>query len=405
MIETVKKLTECCACGGEDLHLALDLGEQPLANSYLKSTIEPESSYPLAAMVCAECHHVQLSHAIHPDLMFKNYLYVSGTTETLKKNMQWFTEFVQEYTNRNYGNVLDIGCNDGTQLDFFKERGWKTYGIDPAENIVPTAVEKGHDVACAYFTADVVPALRSFKPDVIVAQNVVAHNYDALKFLENVRDCMHKESVFFMQISQVDMIRHNEFDTCYHEHINFFNVRSLQKIAERAGLFIQDIVRQPIHGNSYIVIMSTSYGNPYRIENLVALDRADGMYDMATYKRWGDNAHRLMDELTETVANYRAQGYKVVGYGAAAKGMVVTNFAKLKLDFIIDDNPLKQDHFTPGMHTPIVSIKELDKYANVPLVFVPLAWNFFDEIKSRIQSVRANPDQFIRYFPEVEIVT
>jgi SAM-dependent methyltransferase len=405
MIENAKQLTECCACGSEDLRVALDLGQQPLANSYLKSPIEPETAFPLTAMVCTECCHVQLSHAIHPDLMFKNYLYVSGTTDTLKKNMLWFTEFVQEYTNRNYGNVLDIGCNDGTQLDFFKEKGWKTYGIDPAENIVPTAVEKGHDVACGYFTAEVVPTLRSFKPDVIVAQNVVAHNYDALRFLENVRDVMHKDTVFFMQISQVDMIRNNEFDTCYHEHINFFNVQSLSKIAERAGLFIQDIVKQPIHGNSYIVIMSTSYGNPYRIENLIALDRADGMYDLSTYERWGTNARRLMDELNATVANYRSQGFKVVGYGAAAKGMVVTNFAELDLDFIIDDNPLKQGRYTPGRHTPIVSIDELQKYENVPLVFVPLAWNFFDEIQRRVQAVRANPDHFIRYFPEVEIVT
>lgn len=405
MIENAKKLTECCACGSEDLKLALDLGEQPLANSYLASPIEPETLFPLAANVCGECSHVQLSHAVHPDLMFKNYLYVSGTTDTLKKNMQWFTEFVEEYTNRGFGNVLDIGCNDGTQLDFFKEKGWKTYGIDPAANIVPMALDKGHDVVCSYFVDAVVPALRSFKPDVIVAQNVVAHNYDALKFLENVRDVMHSESVFFMQISQVDMIRHNEFDTCYHEHINFFNVKSLKKIAERAGLFIQDIVKQPIHGNSYIVIMSTSYGNPYRIENLMALDQADGMYDPATYERWGKNAHRLMDELNQTVADFRAKGYKIIGYGAAAKGMVVTNFAKLDLDFIIDDNPLKQGRFTPGRHTPIVGIDELKKYEDTPLVFVPLAWNFFDEIRRRVQSVRANPDQFIRYFPEVEIVT
>jgi hypothetical protein len=94
-----------------------------------------------------------------------------------------------------------------------------------------------------------------------------------------------------------------------------------------------------------------------------------------------------------------------VGYGAAAKGMVVTNFAELDLDFIIDDNPLKQGRYTPGRHTPIVSIDELQKYENVPLVFVPLAWNFFDEIQRRVQAVRANPDHFIRYFPEVEIVT
>jgi hypothetical protein len=128
------------------------------------------------------------------------------------------------------------------------------------------------------------------------------------------------------------------------------------------------------------------------------------MNDLRRYAYWGHNAARLMDELRTAVATAREQGFKVVGYGAAAKGMTVLNFAKLELDFIIDDNPLKQGKFAPGVRTPIVSIDELQKYENTPMVFIPLAWNFFGEIKQRIQQVRANPDRFLRYFPEVEYV-
>jgi hypothetical protein len=108
--------------------------------------------------------------------------------------------------------------------------------------------------------------------------------------------------------------------------------------------------------------------------------------------------------LVKHVEAARQLGYKVVGYGAAAKGMVVTNFAKLELDFIIDDNPLKQGHFTPGMHTPIVAITELAQYKDTKIMFVPLAWNFFAEITKRIKAVRGNPaDKFITYFPEVTV--
>ena len=398
------ELLTCNACSSNSLLLALDLGEQPLANSYLDTPDQEEPTFPLRVMVCGDCQHLQLSHAVDPKLMFKHYLYVSGTTHTLLENMRWFTEFVKEYTGMDAGNVLDIGCNDGTQLDCFKDRGWTTFGVDPAENIVPLAKEKGHDVECAYFDALALERLNQRPYNVIVAQNVVAHNYNALQFLKNVRMLMTEDTYFFMQISQVDMLRRNEFDTCYHEHINFFNVHSLIKIADRAGMFIQDIIKQPIHGNSYIVVFHKSKSKPARLSNLLLLDFHDGMNDLRRIHRWADNARKIVSELQSAVAQAREQGYKVVGYGAAAKGMTVLNFANLELDFIIDDNPLKQGKFAPGVHTPIVSIDELKKYENVPMVFIPLAWNFFAEIKQRIQQVRAEPDRFLRYFPTVEYV-
>lgn len=398
------ELLNCNACSSNSLLMALDLGEQPLANSYLDTPDQEEPVFPLRVMVCSECQHLQLSHAVDPKLMFKHYLYVSGTTQTLAENMFWFTSFVNEYTGLDAGNVLDIGCNDGTQLDFFKQRGWTTFGIDPAENIVPLATAKGHNVLCKYFDGLALDELNQQPYNVIVAQNVVAHNYNAVQFLKNVRMLMQDDTYFFMQISQVDMIRRNEFDTCYHEHINFFNVKSLIKITDRAGLIIQDIIKQPIHGNSYIVVMHKTKGKPLRLSNLLLLDMNDGMNDLRRIHLWADNARKIVAKLQDAVAEARAQGYKVVGYGAAAKGMTVLNFAKLELDFIIDDNPLKQGKFAPGVRTPIVGIDELRKYENVPMVFVPLAWNFFAEIKQRIQQVRGEPDRFLRYFPEVEYV-
>lgn len=394
---------QCCACGSANLKKVLDLGEQPLANSYLDSVDQEETVYPLAANVCLDCHHVQLTHAIHPDLMFKHYLYVSGTTDTLKDNMKWFVKFVEEHTGQ-HGRVLDIGCNDGTQLDFFKFNRWRTYGIDPAENITPTAIEKGHKVWTDYFNTESAMKLIDIQPNAIVAQNVVAHNFDAMNFLRNVRHVMTESTLFFMQISQADMIRRNEFDTCYHEHINFFNVKSLTKIAERAGLHIRDIVKTPIHGNSYIVIMSKQKRGSARIENLINIDAADGMYKTSTYDRWGSNASQLMDHMNRIIDEAKEQGKLVVGYGAAAKGVVVLNFAKPKIDFVIDDNPLKQGKFIPGTRQPIVGVSELEKYNDREILFVPLAWNFYDEIVRRIKIVRDNPnDRFLRYFPHVAV--
>jgi len=397
------ELKQCCACGSDKLKQVLDLGEQPLANSYLDREEQSEKTYPLAANVCLECHHVQLTHAIHPDLMFKHYLYVSGTTDTLRENMKWFVKFVEEYTGSR-GRVLDIGCNDGTQLNYFKANRWRTYGIDPAENITPIAIGNGHKVWTDYFNTETAMKLVDVQPNVIVAQNVVAHNYDAVNFLRNVRQVMTDSTTFFMQISQADMIRRNEFDTCYHEHINFFNVKSLTKIADRAGLHIRDIVKSPIHGNSYIVIMHKHKRGEARVENMMNIDAMDGLYKLSTYERWGSNAQMLMDQMNTIINEARNQGKLIVGYGAAAKGVVVMNFGKPQIDFVIDDNPLKQGKFIPGTRTPIVNIAYLEQFSDKKVLFVPLAWNFFDEIVRRIKVIRNNPDdQFLRYFPTIEV--
>ena len=134
-------------CDSDDLSLLLNLNNQPLANSYHKED-EVLDEYPLGVNICNKCHHIQLTHVVNPDLLFKDYLYVSGTTKTLHDNMKWFVDYVLETTTWGKGNsVLDIACNDGTQLNYFKDEEFKTFGIDPAENLHKLSSEN-HTVVC-----------------------------------------------------------------------------------------------------------------------------------------------------------------------------------------------------------------------------------------------------------------
>ena len=142
------KKTKCVCCDKSDLSVVLDLNNQPLANSYHKEG-EHLEEYPLGLNLCNECYHLQLTHIVNPDLLFKDYLYVSGTSQTLKENFEWFSNFAIENAPV-CKSVLDIACNDGTQLDCFKEKGVETYGIDPAENLYELS-SKNHDVKCEYF--------------------------------------------------------------------------------------------------------------------------------------------------------------------------------------------------------------------------------------------------------------
>ena len=401
-MQDAKELKECLCCGSEKLKLVLDLNEQPLANSFKKTAEEDEPTFPLCLNICEECTHLQLSHAVNPDLLFKNYLYVSGTSQTLRDYFDWFAKETLTYV-PDAETVLDIACNDGSQLNSFKALGLKTYGVDPAENLHPLS-SANHDVVCDYFTDKYAYHYGSKNLDIITAQNVFAHNSYPLEFLKQCKEIMHDASVLFIQTSQADMIRNNEFDTIYHEHLSFFNASSMSALARRAGLYLIDIRKTPIHGNSYMFVFKKTAEDTSKVDAVLAEERALGLQDMNTYLAYSDRAATIVEDLKQTIMHYRTLDYLIVGYGAAAKGNTLLNFGEIHLDYIIDDNPLKQGLYSPGMSTPVVPITKLDEYADVKVAFVPLAWNFFTEIRKNIKNKRDREgDVFIKYFPIISV--
>ena len=401
-IEHAKELHECLCCGSKNLSMTLDLGVQPMANSFLENEDDAELTFPLVLNRCRECSHLQLSHAVNPDLLFKNYLYVSGTSQTLRDYFDWFANETLAYFDEKPKSVLDIACNDGSQLNSFKALGLKTYGVDPATNLHELS-SKEHEVICDYFTQQHV-AHYANRVDVITAQNVFAHNDYPLDFLKQCKDIMHDSSVLFIQTSQADMVKNNEFDTIYHEHLSFFCANSMNELAKRAGLHLIDIRKTPIHGNSYMFVFSKRPATNDNVERVLKEERDAGLQSSATYIEYAKRAEQVVVDLKNTISKYKEQGYVIAGYGAAAKGMTLLNFGEITLDFIIDDNPLKQGLFTPGIHDPVVGIEMLDECTDLNVVFVPLAWNFFTEIKKRIKEKRDNPgDVFVRYFPTISV--
>ena len=400
-MQDAKELNECLCCGSEKLKLVLDLNEQPLANSFKKTAEEDEPTFPLRLNICEECTHLQLSHAVNPDLLFKNYLYVSGTSQTLRDYFDWFAKRTLEYFEMPPQTVLDIACNDGSQLNSFKALGLKTYGVDPAENLHVLS-NANHEVVCDYFKEKYVYHYKNKNLDIITAQNVFAHNDYPLDFLLQCKEIMHDKSRLFIQTSQADMIKNNEFDTIYHEHLSFFNSSSMTALAARAGLHIIDIQKTPIHGNSYLFVMAKTPGARPSVQLQSDQERQQGLQDMNTYLAYADHCHTIIDDLNSTLDHYRGLGYKLVGYGAAAKGNTLLNFGKTKLDMIIDDNPMKQGLYSPGMSIPVLAIDALDSLSDIKVAFVPLAWNFFKEISSKIKTKRDQEgDVFIKYFPVV----
>lgn len=403
-MEHCTPITECLACGRTDLIPTLNLGEQPLANNF-KTVDASEERYPLAVNRCQDCDHLQLTHAVEPRLIYTHYLYVSGTSGTYLEYMKWYARFVLEtyttYTNKmGPYSVLDIGCNDGSQLNAFRDLLFRTHGVDPAENLYPTSSAR-HNVVCGFWNADSASKLgQDF--DVITTQNAFAHIPDPLSYLKLARTYLKDDGKIFISTSQADMVANGEFDTIYHEHISYYNAESMRALADRAGLYLIDVVKTPIHGTSYIFVLSKRPHNRERVANILATESK--LHVASTYSTWANEVDQLLKHLAEEIEEFRNWGYKIVGYGAAAKGMTLINASNILLDCVIDDNPLKQGLYCPGTTIPVVSsdyIKQLTESDKV--IFIPLAWNFYDEIKKKIQAIRTNEhDMFLRYFPTIK---
>ena len=396
------ELTTCLACGGSHLTMALDLGDQPLANTYFSEPTPDAVAYPLAVNRCDDCCHLQLTHMVNPEIIYRDYSYVSGTSQTYLDYMKWFAKWAREYSESWHGHVLDIGCNDGSQLDAFANLGFNTYGIDPAENLHDTSLAKGHKVVCGFWNKKSIKELNHNKFDIVTCQNAFAHNPDPIKFLNLLEPLVSKNGMVFIQTSQADMVRNNEFDTIYHEHLSFYNINSFNEMVKRTEFNLIDAIKTPIHGVSYVFVLSKTKKRTKHIKNLIAMET--DLLNSDTYHKWASKVNKIVTEFAARIIMFREQGYKIVGYGAAAKGNTLLNFAKTDLDFIIDDNPLKQGTYSPGRDVPIVSMEVVkETFTDTDkILFVPLAWNFFDEIKRKILVNRTNEqDRFLRYFPEI----
>lgn len=394
-----KRLDQCLCCSNTDLFTVLDLNTQPPANSFHKPE-EQLPDYELKLMGCSRCWHTQLSVAVDPSELFKHYLYVSGTSKTLKEYFDWFAG-VYHLPDFRKPRVLDIACNDGTQLDSFKDLGWDTWGVDPAENLHPVSTGKGHKVKCAFWNQESAKGMPKF--DLITAQNVFAHTAEVSEFLKACKKVMRPDTILVIQTSQAMMFDRNEFDTIYHEHISFFSTSSMQAIARKHKLFLHRAYTTDIHGTSYVFELRKRPSDSSIVRQQLAEEQY--RYNRKFYAEYQTKAMECLTNLKDYIDLKRSAGVKVIGYGAAAKGMTVINAGKIKLDYIVDDNPLKQGLLCPGSNIPVHGSDVLaDERDNV--VIVPLAWNFFDEIKAKARSLRPGYlDTFVKYFPVLKMET
>lgn len=403
-LKTFKELKECLACGGRDLFNFINFGENhPLANTYPKVPKYDLPTYPLKVNICKDCTHTQLTIAVDPDLLFKDYLYVSGTTQTLQRH---FESFVSTALARSQGTrVLDIGCNDGSLLAEFARQGAVIDGVDPAENLAAARKEKlGVETITGYWSKDLAKSMGQFH--IITGLNVFAHNSDPLGFLEACKECLSRQGEVIIEFPYYKNVYLEAQDgQIYHEHVSGFTVRSFAALATRAGFGIVEIIESKVHGGSIRFFLQIGQEHCKKVGVYIAEESRLGLDKLETYRKFAEQVQNNYKNLLLAAGAQRALGYKVIGYGAAAKASTTLNALEgnLELDMILDDAPLKQDRWMPGVNIPIKPTSVLSEESG-RLCVVIFPFNFKDEIISRIRKARPEgKDIAILYVPKVSV--
>jgi SAM-dependent methyltransferase len=408
------KLERCRICKNKKLEKILDLGKMPLANAFLdKNQIsQKEISYPLRVVWCESCGLIQIDEIVPPEVLFKNYIYVSGTSEALRKHFEGLaTEVVTNFKLNSESLVIDIGSNDGTLLKEFKKHGLKVLGVEPAVNIAKIAEENGIKTISNFFSVDIAKKIvrENGKAEVITATNVVAHTNDLDGLLKGVSYLLKDDGVFVIEVPYlVDLLENVEFDTIYHEHLSYFAVRPLKKFFGEHDFKIINVERVKIHGGTIRVFVSkkkSRYNISKNVNKLILLEKKKKMHEVTVYKNFAGQVKKLKKDLVSLLQRLKSENKKVIGYGAAAKGNTLLNYYHIGpelIEFIADLNPMKQNKFTPGTNIPVYSPEQI--YEAKPDYMLILAWNFADEIMKQQLKFKEMGGKFIILVPEVKIV-
>jgi nucleoside-diphosphate-sugar epimerase/SAM-dependent methyltransferase len=395
---TLKKVDNICrVCKENEMIELLDLGNHNNANHYLQDNNSHLDMYPLQLIKCMKCHHLQLAHTIPPEKMFSDYIYLSGTSNTLRS---YFKDFVDKVCLQNTGTVLEIACNDGSLLDEFSKKGWKTYGYDPAKNIYEISSKKGHSITVGFWGNDKIPEYPEL--DIIVAQNVLAHVPDPILFLQKCKQVMSDNTILYIQTSQANLIQEYQFDTIYHEHLSYFNIHSMNSAVESVGLSIYNVEKVDIHGVSYLfTIKKQSNSNIYK-HPLYIEEKELGLYDELLYFKYIEKVKMFKTNLLRHIRSLSK--YPLFVYGSSAKGMTILNYLeKIPIKYIVDDSHVKQGLYATNYKYLIKSPIELSNEEDTVVILV-LAWNFFEEIKQKMMNIRKGKKIFfICPFPKMTI--
>lgn len=409
-----KKLTACRVCKKRNLKNFLSLGEMILVNNFLTAyqLSEPEFRFPLSVNFCPNCNMVQLGEIINPEVLYRNYVYISSYSKMVLDHFQKLASLlVQKFGLTDNSLVVEIGSNDGTLLKFFKDHKVRILGIDPAENLAEIANKNDLETWPDFFNEKTARKIVREKGNaqLLVGNNVFAHIDDLDDLLRALNVALADDGIFIAEFPYLlDLISGNQFDTIYHEHLSYFSVKPLIYLFQRFGLELFDVDRISVHGGSiriYVGKKGEHKINTNKLEALLSLEKKAHFDKFSTYIQFAKRVKQIKKDLNSLLKKLKKQKKKIIGFGAPAKGNILLNYCKTGgnyLDYITDNISYKQGLYTPGTHLQV--FPEIKLYEDKPDYLLLLPWNCKEEILGKLRSYRKSGGKIIVPIPKVEVV-
>ena len=406
--------TPCRLCGFPLSNTFVDLGSSPLC----QRQIEPESwndmepFYPLHAYVCQSCFLVQLGEYVSPSTIFSDYPYFSSFSKSWLQHARHYTDRMQQLMSLGpKSKVVEIASNDGYLLQFFAEKGVPVLGIEPAENVGKAAASKGIPTLARFFgTHTARYVLSEFGPaDLLLGNNVLAHVPQLHDFVAGMKILLSDHGVITMEFPHLmQLIKHNQFDTIYHEHFSYFSFRSAEMLFAKHGLVVYDVEELLTHGGSLRIfarhVEDSSRPATMAVRKLKHLEETFGLTKLETYSTFQERVNETKRNLLHFLIAAKQSGKSVVGYGAPGKGNTLLNYCGIRTDFLeytVDLSPHKQGRFLPGTRIPILHPDMISETR--PDYVLVLPWNLEAEIVEQMAHVRTWGGQFVVPIPKLAV--
>lgn len=410
--QLIGHITKCQICSHDGLETILPLGYHPPIHSHIdsKKIHEPEITYPLNLCRCPNCELLQLDYIGDPKVIFPpEYPYQTGLTNMLVRNFRSLADLLTEkYSLSSKDLVIDIGSNDGTLLQGFKDKGVKVLGVEPTD-VAQIANKNGIETIQNYFDKETADAIikKHGKAKIITATNVFAHINNIPELMRNIGEVLDKEGVFISESQYlVDIIEKLEFDTIYHEHLRFYSLKPLAKLFSLNGFTLVDAERITAAGGSIrAYAMKGERTQSEQVKELIAAEEKSGIYNISVLKKFADRVMQAKYNLVALLLNCKKAGARIVGLGAAGRSNTLLNFTKID-NTILDYNCEKKGSpkiglFAPGSHIPIVDEEKL--FQEQPEYLLVLSWHIGEELMKKIRQL-GYKGKFIMPLPEPRII-
>ena len=404
-------MKNCRICEKDSFSTILDLGEMPLVDNFPnEDSLGQEKTYPLKLIICESCKLVQLSYVVPPEEMFhSDYAYDMSVTDSGVKHFHQMAEDIDIYY-PDHNSVLDIGSNTGVLLEGFKEQGWNILGVEPSRNVCSIAREKGIPTKNDFFSESLAKKILSQEgpKDVVTATNVFAHVDNLQEFMKGVKTILSQDGVFIIEIPYlIDLVKNNEFDTIYHEHLSYFSIKPLQQLFKQHSMEVIDIERQEIHGGSLRIHIANKGEHELTdaVEQYQKKEEETGINTRKTLEAFQSRVVDNRRKLTDLIHELHVDGKTIAGAGAPAKGVTLLNYCNFDshiIPYVSERSEIKIGKFIPGTHNEVVSDETLlDRKPDYVLL---LPWNFSESIIENLRKYLEVGGKFIVPVPEPHII-